>query len=163
MRVTDCIGNIFLHQSLTTHSNSIESHSTKGIFMARPPSQHPTDGELEILRVLWDRGPSSLSEICEALRQGREIATTTVATILRVMLDKGLVRRKPVTRGHQWSAAVTQNATAHSMVGKLLNGVFDGSASRLAVHLVEAGQLSADELAELRKLIDSSHVSRKGA
>jgi BlaI family penicillinase repressor len=131
--------------------------------MARPPSQHPTDGELEILRVLWDRGPSSLSEICEALRQGREIATTTVATILRVMLDKSLVRRKPVTRGHQWSAAVTQNATASSMVGKLVDGVFDGSAGRLATHLVEAGQLSSIELAELRQLIDSNRAPRKGA
>jgi BlaI family penicillinase repressor len=131
--------------------------------MARPPSQHPTDGELEILRTLWDRGPSSLSEICESLRQGREVATTTVATILRVMIDKGLVKRKPARRGHQWSAAVTQNAAARSMVGKLVDGVFDGSASRLAVHLVEAGQLSADELTELRKLIDANRVSRKGA
>jgi predicted transcriptional regulator len=131
--------------------------------MPRPPSQHPTDGELEILRVLWDRGPSSLSEICESLRQAREIATTTVATMLRLMLDKDLVRRKPATRGHQWSAAVTQNATAKSMVGKLVDGVFDGSAGRLAVHLVEAGQLSAAELNELRKLIDSNRSSRKGA
>jgi predicted transcriptional regulator len=131
--------------------------------MPRPPSQHPTDGELEILRVLWDRGPSSLSEICESLRQSREVATTTVATMLRLMLDKDLVRRKPATRGHHWSAAVTQNATASSMVGKLVNGVFDGSAGRLAVHLVEAGQLSSEELTELRKLIDSNRSSRKGA
>src|SRR5438045_9104529 len=86
-------------QLLTTRSNSIESHSTKGILMARPPSQHPTDGELEILRTLWDRGPSSLSEICEALRQGREVATTTVATILRVMIDKGMVIRNRAPRG----------------------------------------------------------------
>ena len=129
--------------------------------MPRPPSQHPTDGELEILRVLWERGPSSLSEICESLRQGREVATTTVATMLRLMLDKTLVRRKPATRGHQWSAAVTQNATASSMVGKLVDGVFDGSAGRLAVHLVEAGQLSPDELSELRKLIDTNRGSRK--
>ena len=131
--------------------------------MARPPSQHPTDGELEILRTLWDRGPSSLSEICESLRQAREVATTTVATMLRLMLDKDLVRRKPATRGHQWSAAVTQNATASSMVGKLVDGVFDGSAGRLAVHLVEAGQLSSEELTELRKLIDSNRSARKGA
>lgn len=129
--------------------------------MPRPPSQHPTDGELEILRVLWERGPSSLSEICESLRQEREVATTTVATMLRLMLDKTLVRRKPATRGHQWSAAVTQNATASSMVGKLVDGVFDGSAGRLAVHLVEAGQLSPDELSELRKLIDTNRGSRK--
>ena len=129
--------------------------------MPRPPSQHPTDGELEILRVLWERGPSSLSEICESLRQEREVATTTVATMLRLMLDKTLVRRKPATRGHQWSAAVTQNATASSMVGKLVDGVFDGSAGRLAVHLVEAGQLSPDELSELRKLIDTNRGSPK--
>ena len=136
--------------------------------MPRPPSQHPTDGELEILRVLWDRGPSALGEICESLRREREVATTTVATMLRLMLDKGLVRRKPAgsntaRRGHQWSAAVTQSATARTLVGKLVEGVFDGSAGRLAVHLVEAGQLSSDELAELRKLIDSNRVSRKSA
>ncbi len=131
--------------------------------MARPPSPHPTDGELEILRVLWDRGPSSLSEICESLRREREVATTTVATMLRVMFDKALVRRKPARRGHQWSAAVTQNAAARSLVGKLVDGVFDGSAGRLAVHLVEAGQLSPAELAELRTLINSNRVSRKVA
>ena len=59
--------------------------------MARPASSHPTDGELEILRVLWERGPSSLAEVCAALREEREVATTTVATMLRVMLDKNIV------------------------------------------------------------------------
>ncbi|MEX0610977.1 MAG: BlaI/MecI/CopY family transcriptional regulator [Pirellulales bacterium] len=133
--------------------------------MARPASTHPTDGELEILRVLWSRGPSSLSEICEALRRERDVATTTVATMLRIMLDKGLVRRKRAVRGHQWSAAVTQAAAARSMVGKLVDGIFDGSAGRLVAHLVEAGQLSAQELSELRELIESNsnRVSRKGA
>ena len=133
--------------------------------MARPATPHPTDGELEILRVLWDRGPSSLGEVCAALRRQRDVATTTVATMLRVMLDKALVRRRRATRGYQWSAAVTHVAAAKSMVGKLVDGIFDGSASRLVAHLVEAGQLSQDELAELRKLIqsDSKHASRKGA
>ena len=131
--------------------------------MARPASQHPTDGELEILRVLWERGPSSLGEVCESLRREREVATTTVATMLRIMLDKRLVRRKRAERGYEWSAAVTQSAAARSMVGKLLDGVFDGSASRLVTHLVEAGQLSDKELAELHKLIDSNRVSRKAA
>jgi predicted transcriptional regulator len=131
--------------------------------MARRASQHPTDGELEILRVLWERGPLSLGDVCESLRRERDVATTTVATMLRVMLEKGLVRRKGASRGHQWSAAVTQSATARSMVGKLVDGVFDGSAGRLAAHLVEAGKLSDSELSELRKLIDSNRDSRKGA
>ena len=133
--------------------------------MARPASLHPTDGELEILRVLWERGPSTLGQVCDALRRERNVATTTVATMLRVMLDKQLVRRKRAGRGHQWSAVVTQSAAARSMVGKLVDSVFDGSASRLVAHLVERGQLSANELAELRKLIesDSKRASRKGA
>ena len=122
--------------------------------MARPASQHPTDGELEILRVLWDRGPSSLGDVCAALRAEREVATTTVATMLRVMHDKKLVRRKQVGRGLQWTAAVSHTAAARSMVGKLIDGVFDGSAQRLVAHLVEGGELSADELAELRHILD---------
>ena len=133
--------------------------------MARPPSSHPTDGELEILRVFWDRGPTSLGEVCKALRSQRQVAVTTVATMLRVMLRKGLVKRKPARRGHQWSAAVTHEAAARSLVGKLLDGVFDGSAQRLVAHLVEGGKLSAEELADIRKLLDSqkTNASRKGA
>jgi BlaI family penicillinase repressor len=133
--------------------------------MARPASQHPTDVELEILRVLWGRGAATLSEVCAALRTERQVATTTVATMLGVMLDKGLVSRKKAARGHQWSAAVTHAAAARGMVGKLVDGVFDGSASRLVSHLVEGGELSAGELAELHTLITShtNHVSRQGA
>jgi BlaI family transcriptional regulator, penicillinase repressor len=123
--------------------------------MARPASAHPTDGELEILRVLWDAGPASLSEIRDAMRRDRDVATTTVATMLKIMFDKGLVRRKRASRGHQWAAAVSHDAAARSMIGKLVDGVFDGSAQRLAAHLVERGKLSDAELAELRRLIDS--------
>lgn len=132
--------------------------------MARPASQHPTDGELEILRVLWDRGPASLSEICETLRAERDVATTTVATMLRIMHDKGLVRRKRATRGHQWAAAVTHTAAARSMVGKLVDNVFDGSAGLLVAHLVEGGKLSDAEIDELRALVNSrsARASRKG-
>ena len=128
--------------------------------MARSASQHPTDGELEILRVLWAEGPSALSRVCEALREEREVATTTVATMLRVMQDKGLVKRRGAGRGALWVAAVTHNKAARGMVRKLLDGVFDGSADRLVTHLVEGGQLSKEQLSELRQLIDAR--SKKG-
>lgn len=133
--------------------------------MARPASEHPTDGELEILRALWEYKSATLGEVCQALRADRDVATTTVATMLGVMLEKGLVRRKKGKRGNQWSAAVTHDAAARGMVGKLLDGVFDGSAGRLVTHLVEGGTLSADELAGLRQLIDdNAHKSaRQGA
>lgn len=131
--------------------------------MARPASVHPTDGELEILRVLWANGPTALSIVCETLRQQREVATTTIATMLKVMSEKGLVRRQGSGRGAQWAAAVTQKKTAKKMVGKLVDHVFDGSADLLAAHLIEGGQLSPQQLAELRNLIDQRARNEKGA
>ena len=130
--------------------------------MARPASSHPTDGELEILQVLWEQGPLALSDLCARLRDERDVATTTVATMLRVMHGKQLVRRTRVGRGNVWSAAVTRQKTARNMVGKLVDRVFDGSAHRLAAHLVEAGKLSDDELAELRKMIHEKQTSSTG-
>ncbi len=128
--------------------------------MPRPANNHPTDGELEILRVLWDDGPSALSSICTRLREQRDVATTTVATMLRLMLDKGLVKRQGAGRGAQWAASVTHKSAARGMVRKLVDGVFDGSADRLAAHLIEGGQLSKQQLLELRQLIDNR--SKKG-
>jgi predicted transcriptional regulator len=129
--------------------------------MPRPPSIHPTDGELEILHVLWSTGPASLSAVCEELRKDRDVAATTVATMLRVMSDKELVRRTGSGRGATWAAAVSQQKTERGMVRKLVERVFDGAADRLAAHLVEGGQLTPDQLTELRRLIDRQAVSQK--
>jgi len=131
--------------------------------MARPASLHPTDGELEILRVLWANGSTALSTLCETLREEREVATTTIATMLKVMREKGLVRRLGSGRGAQWIATITQERTAKKMVGKLVDHVFEGSTDRLAVHLIEGGQLSTQQLAELRDLIDQQSRTKKGA
>jgi predicted transcriptional regulator len=122
--------------------------------MPRPTTTHPTDGELEILDVLWRGGPLLLGDVCAALRENRDVATTTVATMLRVMHEKKLVRRRKGKGGYEWTAAVTPADAARGMIGKLVDRVFDGSALRLAAHLVEAGQLSDDELQDLRSLID---------
>ncbi len=133
--------------------------------MARSASVHPTDGELKILRVLWAEGPSALSSVCESLREERDVATTTVATMLRLMLDKGLVKRQGAGRGALWAAAVTHKRAARGMVRKLVDGVFDGSADRLVTHLVEGDQLSHEQLVELRQLIDArskNNRSKKG-
>jgi BlaI family transcriptional regulator, penicillinase repressor len=123
--------------------------------MARPPSTHPTDGELELLHVLWQTGPCSLGQICTALRVRRPVATTTVATILKIMLDKKLIRRKRTPQGYLWSAKTTRQCAATGMVRKLVDLVFDGSAQRLVAHLLESDQLSDQERKELHRLIDS--------
>ena len=122
--------------------------------MARPPSEQPTDGELEILRVLWAAPQSSLSGVCETLRAERDVATTTVATMLRLMADKKLVKRTGSGRGAVWSAVVSQEKTERRIVDRLVERVFDGAADRLVAHLVEGGALSAEQLAEVRTLID---------
>jgi predicted transcriptional regulator len=119
--------------------------------MARPASTLPTERELDILQVLWEAGSAPLSHIAGALRERRGVATTTVATILRVMLDKGLVRR---TRDRRWEATVSQDATGRGMVSQLLDRVFQGSAQRMVGHILAAGDLSEQDVRELRQLLD---------
>ena len=130
--------------------------------MARRPSVHPTDTELEILQVLWKTGPASLGEIHNKLRERRPVAKTTVATMLNVMLDKKLVSRSEGTRGYQWSAAITRKEAASGMVGKLIDHVFDGSTQRMVAHLVEGGRLSEQELEEVWRLIRQHREEKKG-
>jgi predicted transcriptional regulator len=112
-----------------------------------------------MLQVLWQAGPSSLGQICRALRLRRPIATTTVATILKVMLDKKLVHRKRTPQGYLWSAKTTRQNTAAGMVRKLVDLVFDGSAQRLVAHLLESDQLNDEDRKQLRRLIDTARKS----
>jgi predicted transcriptional regulator len=121
--------------------------------MARHPSIHPTDRELEILQVLWQAGPCSIGQICTTLRQRRSVATTTVATMLKVMLEKKLVQRKHGKQSYLWSAKTTQQSAASGMVRKLVNLVFDGSAQRLVAHVVESGQLTDEEREAVRRMM----------
>jgi len=122
--------------------------------MARPSTPHPTDGELEILNILWDQGPSPLGEICGALRKVRPVATTTVATMLKLMLEKELVKKGEGEKGYVWSARISRNSAKKSFVRRLLDRAFEGSAQHLVAHLFEAGHLSEKDLEELRKLLN---------
>jgi len=84
--------------------------------------------------------------------------------MLRVMSEKGLVKRRGSGRGAQWTAVITQEKTAKKMVSKLVDHVFEGSADLLAAHLIEGGQISKKQLAELRKLIEQkTKLAKKGA
>lgn len=123
--------------------------------MARQAAKHPTDTELEILQVLWERGPGSLGVICEAMREKRDVATTTVSTMLKVMGEKGLVRRKevPGKRGAVWAAAVTRKRAARGMVGKLIDRVFEGSTQKLVAHIINERELSETDRELLRDLL----------
>ena len=125
--------------------------------MARPPSQQPTDGELEILNVLWGAGPAGLGlgRIHEALSARRTVALTTVATMLGTMRGKGLVVRAEGPKGSSYAAAVSREAAATGLVGKLLRHVFDGSARRLVAHLIREGTLDERQRQEVLALLNA--------
>lgn len=123
--------------------------------MARPPSAHPTDAELEILKILWDAGPSELGPIVTALNLGRTVATTTVATTLKIMKQKGWVERRQGDRAYLWAAQVSQKDATSGLLRKLLDRAFDGSAGRLVARLVEDGALSQRDRDEIRRLLET--------
>lgn len=128
--------------------------------MARPASPQPTDGELEILKILWEIEPAGLGRIHAALRQKREVAMTTVATMLKTMRVKDLVDRDEGPRGYTYKAKVGRSAAATGMIGKLVDLVFDGSARNLVSHLVEDGKLSALERAEIAELLKQASAKK---
>jgi predicted transcriptional regulator len=119
----------------------------------------PTDAELAILRVLWSRGPSTVRDVFDAL--GGEGAYTTVLKLLQIMTDKGLVRRDESARTHVYEAAYSQQQTQKQLVTDLLDRVFDGSAAKLVLHALESGKTSADEIAEIRRLLDKHRKERR--
>ncbi len=132
--------------------------------MARPPSTQPTDAELEVLRVLWDLGPTGLGPIHSAIQENRQVALTTIATTLKTMLAKGLVARADGPRGYLWSAATSRGSAASGMLSKLVQHVFDGSARRLVAHLIEEGVLDDRDREEIRAMLESPprKSSKKG-
>jgi predicted transcriptional regulator len=133
--------------------------------MARPASTQPTEGELEILKVLWEHGPSPLKQVCEGLRRTRPVATTTVATMLKLMQEKGLVERGEgeAGRGSIYSARVSREAASAGLVRRLVDLVFDGSARRLVAHMLENEKLSDRDRAEIRRLLDEDDARRTDA
>jgi len=118
-----------------------------------PP--RPTDAELGILRVLWQRGPSTVREVQEALNQDKPTGYTTVLKILQIMTEKGLVRRNEEQRAHVYEAELAQHQTQRQLVSDLLTRVFDGSASNLLMHALNSKKLtSKEELAQIRDILD---------
>ena len=118
-----------------------------------PP--RPTDAELGILRVLWQRGPSTVREVQESLNEARPTGYTTVLKTLQIMTEKGLVRRDEQQRAHVYEAQFAQHQTQRQMVGDLLNRVFDGSASNLLMHALATKKgASREELSQIRDILD---------
>jgi len=122
--------------------------------MNQEPLQRPTASELEILRVLWERGPSTVRDVYEALREKKDLGYTTVLKLLQIMTVKGTVRRNEEQRAHVYEACQPATETKRQLVGDVLQRVFKGSASELMIHALEGRRTSKEELNELRRLLD---------
>ena len=122
--------------------------------MSNPELSRPTDAELAILRVLWSRGPSTVRQVHEVLSRDRETGYTTVLKLMQIMTEKGLVERDESERTHVYQARFTQEATQQRLVSDLLEKAFGGSASQLVMRALAAKPASANELAQIRRLLD---------
>lgn len=114
---------------------------------------NPTPAELTLLQVLWDRGPSTVNDVLEALVD-RDVGYTTVLKTLQIMDGKGLVCRDASRRPHVFEAAVEKVATQRSLVGRLADRAFGGSTKNLVLRALSERPTSKAELAEIRALLD---------
>ncbi len=124
--------------------------------MARPGSEHPTELELEILKVLWDESPLCVRDVRGRLdtRAGRTLTHSSVITMLNIMVRKGYLRREKEGKAFLFSPKVERQSVTGGMVGDMLSRVFDGSSADLVLNLIETADLDAEELGELRRLIN---------
>ena len=122
--------------------------------MPRPRHDHPTPGELEVLKVLWERGPSTVREVMEVLNETRRRAYTSVMSLLGVMTEKGLLTREPKGRAYVYRAKVAREKTLGQMVDDLLGRAFEGSASTLVARLLDQSSPSPEELEEIRRTLE---------
>lgn len=122
--------------------------------MARPVSSQPTEVELQILRILWDDGPSIARHIHDALQATKQTTYSTTVKMLSVMLGKGLVKRDDKVSPQIYRAAVSRESAGKRFIKDLVDRVYDGAAMSLVLHALKGATASPQELAEVRRLLD---------
>jgi BlaI family transcriptional regulator, penicillinase repressor len=123
--------------------------------MARPAAEQPTELELRILKILWGKSPQLVRDIRDELAKlGRDIAHTSVITTLNTMAKKRIVIRKREGNAFLFSPRITREQVSRSVLGDIVNRVFDGSAKAVLLGVFEQNDIDRGELKELRKLID---------
>ena len=122
--------------------------------MAKTAKRRPTDLELQILQVLWKRGPSTVREVMEEMNRARRIGYTTVLKMLQIMRDKRLVVCDSKTRPHVYRTRNSREMTLKHLVGDLLERAFDGSTQQLLLHALQHKRATPEELDEIRRLLN---------
>lgn len=122
----------------------------------------PSEAELRILRVLWDRGPSTVREVFDELESSTGVGYTTFLKLLQIMHEKGLVDRDASNRSHVYSAAITREQAEERFLGDLLENVFEGSKKRLVMQILSDAKSSKSELAEIRDIVMRLDIEEDG-
>ncbi|MDT7604581.1 MAG: hypothetical protein QOF61_2578 [Acidobacteriota bacterium] len=129
--------------------------------MPKHKAPRPTDAELDILSVLWQRGPSTVREVHEHLSGRKTMVYTTILKFMQIMTEKGLVERDESERAHRYRARVPQEQTQQQMLAHLLERAFEGSASKLVLQALSAKRTSSQELARIREMLDDFERGKK--
>src|ERR1700727_493954 len=126
----------------------------------KPITPKPTESELELLGILWERGPLTVRDLFEAVNAGRPVVYTGVLKLLQIMAEKGLVERDERERAHVYRAAVSQADTEQRFLRELSERFFAGSAAQLALRALEMEKTSDAELDAIRKLVAKKEALR---
>jgi BlaI family transcriptional regulator, penicillinase repressor len=129
--------------------------------MKATAQNNPTPSELEILQVLWSRGPSTVREVHDAISSVKQLGYTSVLKLMQIMTAKGLVTRSETHRAHVYEAQEPAEKTKQQFAEDMLQRVFQGSASELMLHALAGRRSSKEELKELRRLLDDYERKQK--
>ena len=121
----------------------------------------PTDSELEILNILWTKGPSTVREVHEVLEKNKDAGYTTTLKLMQIMHDKGLLKRDVTNKSHVYTADVSQEKTQGQLVQRMIDNVFNGSASQLVMQALGNYKPNTEELNEIKKYLDEIEASEK--
>lgn len=115
----------------------------------------PTESELEILQILWQKNEATVREVNDLLNDQREVGYTTTLKFMQIMLEKGLLNRFEESRSHVYKAAVSENETQNLLLNRFVDSTFRGSAMKLVMQALGNHEATKEELAELKKLIEN--------
>lgn len=115
----------------------------------------PTEGELEILQILWNKGHATVREVHEIILQSKDAGYTTTLKLMQIMFEKGLVLRDDKSKTHVYRANVSKEKTQTFFVDRMVNGLFGGSTSQLVLQALGSQPPSKQELNEIQQLLDS--------
>ncbi len=122
--------------------------------MAKPTTPHPTEGELAILKVFWQRGPSTVRQVNEVLSEGRATGYTTTLKLMQIMIDKGLLVRDSSQWPHVYRARLGEEQTQNQILDRVLKRAFGGSVAKLMMRLLAVKKVSPEELARIKDMLD---------